>query len=77
MRTRFSEDDRVGSSIFSLVPVNLLKLQSSLQDIASQLKFREEDTVAQSCHLLATITFRLQQFFFLAMHFTISNPYRF
>ena len=39
MHTRFSEDDKVGSSIFSLVPVNLLKLKSSLQDIASQLKF--------------------------------------
>ena len=43
MHTRFSEDDRVGSSIFSLVPVNLLKLKSSLQDIALQVKFREED----------------------------------
>ena len=41
--TRFSEDDSVGSSIFSLVPVNLPKLKSSLQDIASQLKFWEED----------------------------------
>ena len=40
--TRFSEDDRAGSSIFSLVPVNLLKQKSSLQDIRSQLKFWEE-----------------------------------
>ena len=43
MKQRFSKENRIGSSIFSLLPVNILKMKSQVQALREKLMFWEAD----------------------------------
>ena len=55
IKQRFSKEIRIGSSIFSLLPVNILKMKSQVQALRETLMFWEADLETPPTSLLAEL----------------------